>query len=79
MILLMKNDGVGGRVYSPTDVTSYERKVCTCYTTALYSPIRLSMGTALVRRGLITKDTIVCRLICAAIGAQISLHLLDDE
>jgi len=31
------------------------------------SPSRLSLGTALVRRDCITKDTSVCRLICVAI------------
>jgi len=31
----MKNDSFGGRVYSPTDVTSYQREVCTRYTSAL--------------------------------------------
>jgi len=39
----------------------------THYTSALCSPSRLSLGTALVRRGFITKDTSVCRLISAAI------------
>jgi len=41
------------------DVTSDEREVCTHYTSALCSPSRLSLGTALVRRGFITKDTSV--------------------
>jgi len=63
----MKNDSVGGHVYSPTDVSSYEREVCTRYTSASGSPSRLSLGTALVRKGFLTKDTSVCRLICAAI------------
>jgi len=63
----MKNDGVGGRVYSPVDVTSYECEVCTRYASALYSPSRLNLETALVRQGFITKYTSVCRLICAAI------------
>jgi len=27
----MNNDGVGGRVYSPTDVATYEREVCIQY------------------------------------------------
>jgi len=36
-------------------------------TSAPCSPGRLSLGTALVHRGFITKDTSVCRLICAAI------------
>jgi len=58
--------------YSPTDVTSYEREVCTRYTLALCSPSRLSLRAALVRRGFITKDTSVCKLICAAIGATYS-------
>jgi len=34
---------------------------------ALCSPSRLSLGTALLRRVFITKDTSVGRLICAAI------------
>jgi len=64
----MKNDGMGGRVYSPTDVTSYECEVGTRrYTSALCSPSWLSLGTAQVRRGFTTKDTSVCRVICAAI------------
>jgi len=37
-----------------TGVTFYER-----YTSALCSPSRLSLGTALVRRSFITKDTSV--------------------
>jgi len=36
-------------------------------TSAPSSPSRLNLGTALVRRGFITKDTRVCRLICAAV------------
>jgi len=36
-------------------------------TSAPCSPSRLSLGTGLVRRGFITKDTSVCRLICAAV------------
>jgi len=36
-------------------------------TSAPCSPSRLSLGTALVRRGFISKDTSVCRLICAAV------------
>jgi len=36
-------------------------------TSAPCSPSTLSLGTALVRRGFITKDTSVCRLICVAI------------
>jgi len=36
---------------------------------------RLSLGTALVHRGFITKDTRVCRLICAAIGAPTRLRI----
>jgi len=35
-------------------------------TSAPCSPSRLSLGTALVRRGFITKDTTVCRLIFVA-------------
>jgi len=64
---IMKNDGVGGRVYSQPGVASYEREVCISYTSALCSPSRLSLGMVLVRWGFITKDTSVCRLICAAI------------
>jgi len=52
-----------------TDETSYENDVCTRYTSALWSPSRLSLGTALVRRGFTAKDTNLCRVICAAIGA----------
>jgi len=43
-----------------TDVTSYECEVCTSYTSALCSHSKLSLGTALVCRGFITKDTSVC-------------------
>jgi len=50
-----------------TNVTSYECEVCVSSKSALSSPSRLSLVTALVRRGFITKDTSVCRLICAAI------------
>jgi len=50
-----------------TDVTSYECAVCISYTSALCSPSRLSLGAALMRRGFITPDTSVCKLICAAI------------
>jgi len=63
----MKNDRVDGRVYSPTDITSYEREFCARYMSTPYAPSRLSLGTALLHRGFITKDTSVCRLICAVI------------
>jgi len=58
-----------GRLFysQKTYVTSYEREVCVSYTSALCSRSRLSLGAALERRGFITKDTSVCRLICAAI------------
>jgi len=71
----MKN----GRVYSPTDVTSYEREVCTRYTSALCKPCKISMRTALVRLGFITKDTSVCRLICAAIGALCTKLRIEEK
>jgi len=58
-----------------TDVASYEREVCISYTSALCSPRRLSLETARVHRGFITKDTSVCRLICSAIGAPIQLWI----
>jgi len=58
----MKNDSVGGHGYSLNRVSSYEREVCSRYTSALCSPSRLSLGTAQVRRGFITKDASVCSL-----------------
>jgi len=75
----MKNDGVGGRVYPPTDVTSYEREVCTRYMSALCSPSRISLRTALVCRGFIIKDTSVCGLIWAAIGAPTRLRIKEKS
>jgi len=35
----MKNDGVGGGVYSPTDVTSHEREVCARYVSVQVSSL----------------------------------------
>jgi len=67
------------RVYSPTDVSSYEREVCTLYTSALCSPSRLSLGAALVRRGFISKDTCECRLICVSIGAPTRLRIKEKS
>jgi len=64
-----------------TGVASYERKVCSRNTSALCSLSRLGLGTALVRRGFITIDTRVCRLICAAIGAptRSSMNKGEDQ
>jgi len=49
-----------------------------CYTSAPFSPSRQSLGTALVRRGLITNDTSVCRLICVAIWRPYSTTNEDE-
>jgi len=57
-------------VCSTTAVNSYEREVCTRLTSALCSPRRLSIVTAVVHWGFLTKHTSVCRLICAAICAR---------
>jgi len=57
-------------------VTTYESTVAYCRlalhvcsrdTSALCSPSRQSLSTALVRRGFISKDTSLCRLICVAV------------
>jgi len=63
----MKNDAVGGRVYSPTDETSYESEVCKRYTSALCSPSRLSLATAELRLWcgeVSSQRTLVCDLSC---------------
>jgi len=62
-----------------TGVTSYEREVCSRYTSALCSPNMLSTRTALVRRGFITKDTSVCGLICAAIDTPTRLQIKENS
>jgi len=67
MILWIKNDGVGGRVYSFDRCNFlWAQSLFTLHNSALFSPSRLSLGTALVHRDVITKNTSVCRLICAA-------------
>jgi len=55
----LKNDGVGGPVYSPTYVTSFVREVCAHYTSTFCSPSRLSKGTALVCR-VSSQRTLAC-------------------
>jgi len=48
-------------VYSlKTDVTSYDCEICSRYTSALCSPSRIRLRTALVCRSFITKDTNLC-------------------